>query len=230
MPARWASRATRPSAQPSLCVLAASHLPLASLEPPTDHRGARQGPKYDPKTLRPIDAEDDSSSSETAASDEEEEEDEREGRPAKEKTYEFARASPPSLRRLLCRLTEDEEENRRSARADSARPRSPAPVGASCAARAEVYSQLKHWAFETRLRLVDKLSPLRRELGPVLHHAARDDVDAGTSRREERRRERARRAKEAGRLVEELERRQVMGDFATRLVDEIESAQKAFAK
>lgn len=64
----------------------------------------------------------------------------------------------------------------------------------------------------------------------MLHHAARDDVDAGTSRREERRRERARRAKEAGRLVEELERRQVMGDFATRLVDEIESAQKAFAK
>ncbi|GAA6051017.1 hypothetical protein JCM3770_005457 [Rhodotorula araucariae] len=139
------------------------------------------GRKYDPKTLRPIPAADDSSESGSVDS---EEDDDDEGRPAKEKVYEFH-------------------------------------LGVSCAGRAEVYHQLKHWAYDTRQRLLDKLADRRRAVEPARR--------APGMSRDERRRERARRRDEAGRLVEVLERDLVMGSFASKLVDEIEKAQTAFA-
>ncbi|GAA5833554.1 hypothetical protein JCM9279_001557 [Rhodotorula babjevae] len=167
-------------------------------------RATVSGPKYDAKTLQPIEAEDDSSDESSEGDSDDEDERKRRRRRSKrskDKTYEFA-------------------------------------LGASCAARAEVYHELKHWSYQTRQRLVDKLDAVRHSL-PAL---ADDDAPrAGASstatatasrdeRKKQRERDKARRAREAGRLVEELERRQVMGDFASKLVDEIERAQKAFAK
>ncbi|BGP40316.1 hypothetical protein JCM10449v2_004277 [Rhodotorula kratochvilovae] len=98
-------------------------------------------------------------------------------------------------------------------------------LGNSCAGRAQVYHQLRHWAYETRLRLLDKLAGLRRAVEP--------EKDTRGMSREEQRRERKRvgreRAEEAGRLIEVLEKGQVMGNFASKLVDEIEKARDGFA-
>lgn len=102
-----------------------------------------------------------------------------------------------------------------------------------------MYHELRHWQYQTRLRLVDKLDAVRYSLPPLPAddaHPPAGSMSTSTQtqsrdeRKKQRERDKARRAREAGRLVDELERGQVMGDFASKLVDEIERAQKAFAK